>query len=208
MNRFDKSAEQWDAEERRVNLAKSVFNSIKEKIKLKNDLTIADIGTGTGLLLIQFLPFAKQIDGFDNSQGMLNVLSEKIKQNKIENVTLHQFNADKDELPENKYDLVVSSMTFHHIEKTEEILRKIYKSLKIGGEMCIADLESEDGTFHSEMTDDIFHKGFDKSDFVSIMEKVGFKNSETKTAFSVIRSEKSFSIFTAYGKKESNLQSF
>jgi ubiquinone/menaquinone biosynthesis C-methylase UbiE len=201
MNRFDRLASNWEKDEKRTKLAKLIFNSIKENLILRTNLTIADIGTGTGLLLVQLLPYAKQIDGFDNSQAMMNVLREKLISNEIKNVETVTFNADKDELPENKYDLVVSSMAFHHIAETENILKKISKSLKIGGQIAIADLETEDGTFHSEMTDDIKHKGFDKSGFEQLMKNSGFENAEVKTAFSVIREEKSYPVFLAFGRK-------
>ena len=75
------------------------------------------------------------------------------------------------------------------------------KSQKIGGEIAIADLEAEDGTFHTEMTDDIKHKGFEKSHFKNLLKNAGFTDIEVKTAFSISRDEKLFPVFLAYGKK-------
>ena len=137
MSRFNEIAKKWDAHPRRLLQAEKIFSAIEQKVKLNKQMQVLDIGTGTGLLLIHFISKVKHITGIDNSEGMLNMLKEKAEKAKIYNIDYLFFDADKDSLPENKFDLVVSSMTFHHIEKVEDFLKEIYKSLKSGGKICI-----------------------------------------------------------------------
>jgi len=202
MNRFNELAQIWDLEPRRLKTVEQIFDGIQSKIKFTKEMNVADIGTGTGLLLLHIQPFVKHITGFDNSETMLTVFEEKVKKSGFENVSSKLHNADNENLPESEFDLVVSSMTFHHIENTYEYLKKVYSALKPGGEICIADLESEDGTFHSEITPDIHHFGFDKQIFEDLMEKTGFQNCETKTICYIERENKKYPIFMGYGKKK------
>ncbi|MCF6183167.1 MAG: class I SAM-dependent methyltransferase [Bacteroidales bacterium] len=201
MSRFNEIAKNWDAHPRRLLQAEKIFNAIEHKVYLTDTMNVLDIGTGTGLLLMHFIPKVKQITGIDNSKGMLEMLKEKIDKNNVKNVNYMLFDADKDKLPENKFDLAVSSMTFHHIEKTEHFLKEIYKSLKPEGKLCIGDLETEDGSFHSNPDESIKHLGFDKNEFSVLMKQAGFKNISVETIFKVEKPEKKYPIFLACGEK-------
>jgi ubiquinone/menaquinone biosynthesis C-methylase UbiE len=201
MNRFDSIAKNWDAHPRRLRQAEKIFKAILNKVKLNNRMHVLDIGTGTGLLLMHFIPEVQKITGADNSEGMLEILKEKAAKAEVNNIDFLLFNADKDSLQEAQFDLAVSSMAFHHIENTEKILKNIYQSLKTEGKICIGDLETEDGTFHSDPDISIKHLGFDKKEFSEKMEKAGFKNISTDTIFEVDKNGKKYPVFLAYGKK-------
>lgn len=201
MSRFNETAKNWDAHPRRLLQAEKIFNAIEKKVKLNKTMHVLDIGTGTGLLLMHFITKVKKITGIDNSEGMLQILKEKAEKTHVDNIDFLLFDADKDNLSENRYDLAVSSMTFHHIENIENFLKKIRKSLKSGGKICIGDLETEDGSFHSNPDESIKHLGFDKDEFAEKMKKAGFKNISVETVFEVKKPEKKYPIFLAYGEK-------
>ncbi len=201
MNRFNEIAKSWDANPRRLLLAEKIFSAIEKKVKLNDKMHVLDIGTGTGLLLMHFITKVKQITGIDNSEGMLKVLKEKTHKAGVRNVDYMLFDAEKDILPENKYDLAVSSMTFHHIENIENFIRSIYKSLRQNGKICIGDLETEDGSFHSDGNAGIKHFGFDKKTFVAFLKNAGFKNISVETIFEIDKNQKKYPIFSAYGEK-------
>ncbi len=201
MNRFNKIAQIWDANPRRLFMAEEIFNAIRAKIDLQPNMKVADIGTGTGLLLIQFLPYVEKIFGYDNAPEMLKVLAEKTQKAQVFNVETVLFNADNDSFLEKEFDLFVSSMAFHHIQDVENLFVKIYKATKQGRKIAIADLEKEDGTFHSEIDDSIKHFGFEKEHFFAFIENAGFKNIQVETIFSTQREGKSFPIFLATAEK-------
>ncbi len=203
MSRFDKVAKQWDAKSRRIFMAKNTFEEIKKKFFLTKDMKVLDIGAGTGLLLLNFVDKVKHITGIDNSQGMLDVLKEKLENSHINNVNIQYFDANKDTLHKKEYNLAISNMTFHHFIRPENFIKQVYDSLDIKGRICIADLETEDGTFHSkENLEGVYHFGFDKKIFLNWLKQANFKNISTETIFKINKNGKKFPVFLAYGEKE------
>lgn len=201
MSKFDEAAKNWDAGQTKNNSAKNIFKGIRKKIKLNNKMKVADIGAGTGLLLMQFVPFVKSIDGFDNSEGMLKELDNKIKDQKQKSCKAILFDADIDDLPQNKYDLIVSSMTFHHINDIDNFATIMYRALKPGGQFAIGDLETEDGSFHSDNTG-VKHFGFEPTKFKTHFTKAGFENVIAERLFSNNKNEKIYNIFLTVGIKK------
>jgi hypothetical protein len=63
-------------------------------------------------------------------------------------------------------------MAFHHIPDVDAMLRSIAGCLAPGGWIAIADLETEDGSFHDES---VPHLGFDPASFLVNMQQAGFK---------------------------------
>lgn len=200
MNRFDKVADVWE-NSRRMGSAEQIYKAIANKIELTSEMKVADIGTGTGLLLIHILPHIGEISGYDNSAKMLKQLDEKIEKADLKNVKSVFFDADKDKFSEKDYNLLVSSMTFHHIQNVSDFFKEIYSATAKGGQIAIADLETEDGSFHSNPDDSIKHLGFDKSEFKLMIEEAGFVNVEVESIFKLKKDNRDYPIFLATAMK-------
>ena len=201
MSTFDKVAKDWDAKPGRIILSESIYKSIKEHVELNSNMTLADIGAGTGLLLSYFTGEVKAVNAYDNSQGMLQVLVNNLEKKNISNVRTYFFDANTALLPLKSFDLVISSLTFHHIDRVHLFLTNIYRSLKVGGKICIADIEPEDGSFHSNGYENIPHLGFEKSYFEQMLRNAGFVNTKVRTIFEIDKNDKKYPIFLAYGEK-------
>ncbi|MEA2042775.1 MAG: class I SAM-dependent methyltransferase [Bacteroidota bacterium] len=201
MSKFDSVAKNWDAEQKKTNEARKIFKHIRKQIKLNKKMTVADIGSGTGLLTMQLVPFVKSIHGYDNSKGMLTELDKKIEHQKCKSCKTILFDADINELPANKYDLIVSSMTFHHITDIDTFAEKMYKSIKAGGQFAIGDIETEDGSFHSNNSE-VKHFGFEPEKFKTHFSKAGFSDITTERLFTVEQNEKKYFIFLTSGRKK------
>ena len=61
--------------------------------------------------------------------------------------------------------------------------------------VALADLDKEDGTFHPADAQGVFHHGFDRGTFQSILESKGFQDVNFVTAHTVNREGKSYPIF-------------
>jgi len=183
---FDKEAAQWDANPGRVKLANDVAAAIIREINLTHNMSVIDFGCGTGLLTLKLQPFVKMITGGDNSQGMLGMLQNKIDENKFANVHIQHVDFEKGQRVEGLFDLVVSSMVLHHIPDTRAILKEWYDLLLPNGQICFADLDSEDGAFHSDNTG-VHHLGFDREKLKQLLLDVGYSNVRDTTATTMIK---------------------
>lgn len=200
MSMFDELAKNWDEKPLRVENARRIGQGIIDNIPVDKNWRVLDFGTGTGLLTFYIQPYVKEIDAIDNSKGMLEVLQEKARKVGVSNINPVFKDLEKDELGDEEYDLVVSSMTLHHIEDVESLLWKLKKSLKEGGYIAIADLEEEEGDFHSD-NEGVYHFGFSKEKMKEYYEKIGFKDIKIFTVNIINKNNKEYPVFLAIGRK-------
>jgi ubiquinone/menaquinone biosynthesis C-methylase UbiE len=177
---FNKAAATWDNKPQRVRMANDVARAIIGTVNPGPETDVLDIGCGTGLLTFALQPHVRSVTAIDSSPGMLAELEKKIAAQGISTVRTLCVDLEKDDLP-GPFDLVVSSMTFHHIRETDRLLRRIYAGLRPGGKIAIADLDSDEGKFH-ESNEGVFHFGFDRYLLRRSFETAGFVNVRNRTA--------------------------
>ncbi len=156
---FNTRAHQWDALPRRVALAHAVVATLCEEVVLDTDMQVLDFGCGTGLVTTDLIPHVKHVYGMDSSAGMLEQLAQKLTQEQTSSVTLMQVAPDEVPVVPCDLDVIVSSMTMHHIPDISPLFEVFTAALRPGGILAIADLAAEDGTFHDDATG-IAHHGF------------------------------------------------
>lgn len=161
---FDAVAATWDEDPRRVSLAHDISTAILREIPVSQNMQALDYGCGSGLLTLALQPFVADISGVDSSRGMLDVLDGKVRKQGLKNVTTGWIDPQQQGQLSACYDLIVSSMTLHHIKDAAEMIARFADALKPGGWLALADLESEDGSFHDDPLG-VFHNGF-ASDFM------------------------------------------
>jgi len=201
---FNEKAANWEKPQQ-VKLANGVADTMIKELKPSLDMDVLDYGCGTGLISMRFQPLVKSVTGVDSSTGMLEVFEEKIRKSGVQNVSTQWADLEDGGTVEGKFNLVVSSMTFHHVSKNLLVLKRIYDLLLPGGTLGIADLDKEDGTFHSDNTG-VVHFGFDREDLKKLFEEAGFHDVKAVTAYKVQKEVKGqglkeFPIFLMTGKK-------
>jgi 2-polyprenyl-3-methyl-5-hydroxy-6-metoxy-1,4-benzoquinol methylase len=103
---------------------------------------------------------------------------------------------------EERFDAVVSAMALHHVEDTEALAACFAEHLKPGGLLALADLDSEDGSFHSPGTEGVFHHGFDRVELKSTLEAAGFEDVQFITALEFEKEGKGpFTVFLVNARK-------
>jgi hypothetical protein len=85
-------------------------------------------------------------------------------------------------------------MTMHHIENVAAMFGKFRRMLKHGGFIAIADLDQEDGTFHSEDTG-IHHFGFVRAAIAKLATDAEFERVHTRTASMIRKDERDYPVF-------------
>ena len=188
MNEFDQKAAQWDARPVRVERAQAVAAGIRAALPLSPQLTALEYGCGTGLLSFALRPQLGHITLADSSTGMLAVLREKIAAANIWDMTPLQLDLSADPLPAERFQLIYTLMTLHHIPDTDRMLRAFYQLLDAPGHLCVADLDKEDGTFHEGEFHG--HLGFDRDELDAKARQAGFQSIQFTTVFHMIKEVK------------------
>ena len=203
---FDKDAAQWDANAGRVKLAQDVADAIIREVKPSRHMDVLDFGCGTGLVTLRLQPLVRTILGVDSSQGMLDVLGEKIRAQGITNArTCFVDFKNRDCIEGRGFHLIVSSMTLHHVPDTAGLFTQWHEMLLPGGLLCFADLDAEDGSFHKDNTG-VFHQGFDREHLKKLLLSAGFRDVHDTTATTMTmeeegRGKKEFPVFLIVAKK-------
>ena len=204
MTDFNERAKDWDSDPMKVERAHAVAEAICAALPLTPKMTALEYGCGTGLLSFALQADLGQITLADTSQGMLDVLNEKINAAGVTNMYPMLLDLASDPLPAERYHFIYSLMTLHHIHDIENILMKFHAMLGPSGYLCIADLDKEDGSFHTDGTTDV-HKGFDRLTLQKQVEAAGFRDVHFSTAYEIKKkigdAERIFPVFLLTARK-------
>lgn len=204
MTNFDERAKDWDSDPKKVERARVVAEAIRDSVPLTSKMNALEYGCGTGLLSFALQSDLGQITLADTSQGMLDVLSDKIAAAGVTNMHPTRLDLATDSLPVERFDITYSLLTLHHLEDPKAILKKFNVLLKPSGVLCISDLDKEDGSFHTDGTTDV-HKGFERMELQEWVEEAGFADVKFSTAFEIKKkigeTEKVFSVFLLTAQK-------
>ena len=198
IDNFAHKSKSWDMNSKRVQNAKGIAEYIIENIKLEPSMKVMDFGAGTGLLSYFIAPYVETIVAVDNSPSMLEVFKEKSEEFECKTEVL-ELDLSKDDLDE-KFNGIISSMTIHHLEDTKALFEKLYNMLEENGFIALADLDTEDGSFHSDNTG-VFHYGFERATLEDIAKEVGFKNIRFELASTIKKPHADFSVFLMLAEK-------
>jgi tRNA (cmo5U34)-methyltransferase len=204
MNEFDLKAATWDENPVIWERAGVIANEIKRIIPLRKDMTALEFGAGTGVTSFILKDSLKEITLMDNSTEMVKIMNNKIKTSGVKNLKTLNFNLEHDDIKDEKFDLIFNQMVLHHITDIEKILSKFYYLLNPGGFLAIADLYTEDGSFHGEGFTG--HNGFDPQELSEKMSESGFKNISYNQCFVINKKitetlTKKFDIFLITAQK-------
>jgi len=189
---FANKSKSWDMNSKRVQNAKSIADNIIKDIDLNKNMKIMDFGVGTGLLSYFIAPHIKKIVAVDNSPSMLNVFKDKKDEFDCETEILElDLSIQNIEL---KLDGIVSSMTIHHLQDTKDLLTKFFNILNKDGFIALADLDKEDGTFHSDNIG-VFHYGFNREELYKIAKDIGYRDITFKTVSKISKPHNEFTVF-------------
>lgn len=171
---FAEKSKSYEKEAARVNNVHTIADAILERLAYdKQSAHVMDFGSGTGLLTGQIAPFVKKITTVDVSPSMNEQLRAKEDTLGCE---LEMVELDLTQTSLNQtFHGIVSSMTMHHVEDILCMFQKFYDMLHKGGTIAIADLDKEDGTFHTENTG-VFHFGFEQEAFAELARQAGFED--------------------------------
>lgn len=195
---FAEKSRDWDVNDVVKGLSTTIGPAIIQHIALTADMDVLDFGAGTGLVSAHLAPRVNKIVAVDISAAMLDKLVAKTELNgKVEAVC-----QDITTVPlTQRFDLIVSAMAMHHVPDTNQLILTFAKHLKPGGQIALADLDAEDGTFHPENTAGVYHSGFDRVALQRVLEQHDFGNIHFFTAHTVAKNNKLYPVFLVTATK-------
>ncbi|MFN7141221.1 MAG: ArsR/SmtB family transcription factor [Limisphaerales bacterium] len=140
-------------------------------------ITIADLGSGEGLLSELLARRAKRVIAVDNSEKMVSFGVAKAKKNNLKNLEFRLGDLENPPIEAGTVDLVVLSQALHHAASPLEAIQSAFRILKPGGQVMILDLLKHNFEQAHELYGDRW-LGFSESDLHRWLEEAGFKKIE------------------------------
>jgi ubiquinone/menaquinone biosynthesis C-methylase UbiE len=192
---FDERAATWDDDPGKAERARQVAEAIRAAVPLDASMRVLEFGAGTGLLTQALRPDVGPVTLTDTSAGMRRVMDDKIAAGAITDGRVWDLDLSAGELPDERFDLVVSLMALHHIPDTDTVLANVATLLEPGGRLAIVDLDAEDGSFHGHAAP--VHKGFERDALAAQLTAAGFVDVHVSDCTSVQRDNGTFPLFLA-----------
>jgi ubiquinone/menaquinone biosynthesis C-methylase UbiE len=203
--RFDEAAKTWDENPVRTERSILFAERLSSVIKTNTYKKAMDFGAGTGVTSFMLANELEAISLIDYSPGMVEQINEKLKKKDVKHLQAHCVDLLDSQVnfPE-RYDIIYSLLTLHHILDLSKAIETFYKYLSPGGIICIADLEKEDGSFHEEYPDFEGHNGFDRVELATLFQKAGFDNIEFDHFYTIKKEEQNrqYPLFLLKAKKK------
>jgi ubiquinone/menaquinone biosynthesis C-methylase UbiE len=107
---------------------------------LPRDLTLADIGCGTGSLTFELARFAGKVIGIDLSREMLRRARAIAKERELRNVEFRQGDALELPLKSHSVDAVFCVMVLHFLPDPQLAIANLCRIARSGGDVILVDL--------------------------------------------------------------------
>ena len=118
-------------------------------LKIPKGATVADIGAGSGYITVRLAARVGptgRVFANDVQPQMLNLLSRRLSNAKITNVTLIEGTLDDPKLPPASVDMAMMVDVYHELSQPQTMLRHLRESLKPGGRLVLLEYRKEDPT--------------------------------------------------------------
>lgn len=172
-NFFGQLASRWDSI--RTNLCGELVTYQALESLIPPSLVIADIGTGTGYLLLQLARFAQKVIGVDHSTEMIALAKAKAVEAGIHNVEFRIGELDDLPMADNEVDAVFAGLVLHHAPDPQSAIEEMARIVKPGGTVTILDLQRHEEEWMREELADTW-LGFNETDLRRWFSKAGLGN--------------------------------
>ena len=146
-------------------------------LRILPPLTVADLGSGEGLLSELLARRCKKVIAVDNSEKMVEFGASKAKKNNLKNLEFRLGDIENPPIDPASVDLAVLSQALHHATTPAKAITAVYRLLKPGGQIMILDLLQHKFEKARELYGDHW-LGFAEGDLHRWLEAAGFKKIE------------------------------
>ncbi|MDZ7268834.1 MAG: metalloregulator ArsR/SmtB family transcription factor [candidate division KSB1 bacterium] len=172
---FDRVGPEWERLQREV-LDSSYYREHVLRHLPQGRESAADLGAGAGLLLPALLQRFQRVIAIDSSRTMLRVAADYVAQEMPAALARCDFRLGEIEhlpLPDAAVEAAVACMVLHHVSQPAGALAEIFRILKPGGTLVIADLLQHEVVEMREKYADLW-LGFKRADLNKWLIAAGF----------------------------------
>jgi len=185
MNEFDIKASGWDENPIHHARSEAIAKGMLRLLPIRKEMNAMEFGAGTGILSFMLKDFFNDIILMDSSTEMVNVANRKIDATGAKNLKTIVLDLEHETYSGKHFDLIFTQMVLHHVNNIEQLFGNFYKMLNPNGFIAIADLYTEDGSFHDEGFSG--HKGFKIKDLTLTLNKCNFQVTSNEQCFVIER---------------------
>jgi ubiquinone/menaquinone biosynthesis C-methylase UbiE/DNA-binding transcriptional ArsR family regulator len=146
-------------------------------LRILPPLTVADLGSGEGLLSELLARRCKKVIAVDNSERIVAFGAAKAKKNGLKNLEFRLGDLQAPPIDPSSIDLAILSQALHHAEDPAKAIAAAYRLLRPRGQILILDLLQH----HFEKAHELYGDrwlGFAESDLHRWLEDAGFRKIE------------------------------
>ena len=169
---FNKIAGQWDAI-RAGYFSDAVRETAIRKAYLRPEMSVADVGAGTGYMTSGLAPLVRQVYVLDGSAAMLDVARQNLQE--YQNLVFQMTDGVSLPLPENSVDAVFANMYLHHIPDPLIAIQEMARLLKPGGRLVITDMDAHPFDWLKDEMADVW-QGFERAQIRAWFKAAGLVN--------------------------------
>ncbi|HSN30075.1 MAG TPA: class I SAM-dependent methyltransferase, partial [Kofleriaceae bacterium] len=119
-------------------------DKVLDALQLTPDMTVADVGAGTGYFTVRLAKRVKTVHATDLQPEMLRMLDARLGKENIGNVVLHRAGNHDAALPAGCCDLVLMVDVYHELVDPKSVLAGIRQALKRDGRLVLVEYRGED----------------------------------------------------------------
>jgi ubiquinone/menaquinone biosynthesis C-methylase UbiE len=142
-------------------------------LRILPPLTVADLGSGEGLLSELLALRCRKVIAVDNSEKIIAFGAAKARKAGLKNLEFRLGDLQDPPIADATVDVVILSQALHHAEDPPRALRSAHRILKPGGQVMILDLRQHTFAKARELYGDLW-PGFAESDLHRWLEAAGF----------------------------------
>ncbi|MCW6168502.1 MAG: class I SAM-dependent methyltransferase [Thermoplasmatales archaeon] len=151
---------------------RNFYKFVLSEIEKKDFDTLLDIGSGRGTVLIRIGKIKKnsRLVGFDPSPSMVKRANHSAAKSGFSDRIKFLLGSSRSLDPKEKYDIIITTLSFHHWKNREQSIENIMNALRPTGEFIIFEI-TNNGAFNRRF---VRSHLMSRAEFNSIGSKIGY----------------------------------
>lgn len=136
--------ERLEGSERRESIP---IERILPNMGLRSEDVVADLGSGIGYFSLPIAKHVREVVSIDLEPKMLRVLSERVRERELRNVSLVRGEITRLPIADSSIDHVLAAFVYHEVPSQEGLVRECARTLRENGFLTVIDFQKRNTSF-------------------------------------------------------------